>query len=145
MSAMSSPIRDRLPLLSITRQLLRRYDLSVSLQPEDRAQFLALLAAPLRASIVPSQTAPGAGWKRRINRFWHPVDLHTTHAVVQYLQLADAMGISRKAELVPPRPRDTAALDATLGPGWEQHPVAVIHPAPMFRYKAWDARPAGWP
>jgi heptosyltransferase-3 len=49
------------------------------------------------------------------------------------LRLADALGIDRVPELVCPR---GAAIDAP------NEPYAVIHAAPMFRYKQWTAD--GW-
>jgi len=122
------------PLL---RRLMGRYDLSVSLQPEDRAQWLALLASRRRASIVPPEGQPGASWKRAINHFWHPVDLHETHAVEQYLRLGDALGIARVTALVPPRTADTRRLDALPGLGDASRPYAILHPSPMYRYKSW--------
>jgi heptosyltransferase-3 len=56
------------------------------------------------------------------------------HRVEEMLRLADALGIGRVAELVPPKPEP-----------FERAPAgdyAVIHAAPMFRYKQWTKE--GW-
>ena len=50
------------------------------------------------------------------------------------LRLADALGIARVPELVSPRAAEAGERPAS--------PYAVIHAAPMFRYKQWTAR--GW-
>src|SRR5436189_5320210 len=50
------------------------------------------------------------------------------------LRLADALGVPRMSELVCP----AAAPLENIPAG----PYAVIHAAPMFRYKRWT--PAGW-
>lgn len=136
------PMPRRIGAAWVGRHLLGTYDLSVSLQPEDRAQFLGLAAARKRASIVPVAGHPGARWKRMINQYTTPVDLHTTHAVIQYLQLADALGVPRVTALVPPRPIDAQALqERLLGLGLEGH-YAVVHPRAMYRYKNWTLE--GW-
>lgn len=129
--------RRKAPLWPLLRRLWRRYDWSVSLQPEDRAQFLGFAAAPRRASIVPPPGQPGARWKRWFNRASHHVDLHETHAVEQYLRLVDAMGLPRSTTLVPPQSPDDAALSRVLGADWALRPYAVVHASPMYRYKAW--------
>ena len=56
------------------------------------------------------------------------------HRVEEMLRLADALGIARVPELVCPRAAETGDLPAG--------PYAVIHAAPMFRYKQWTA--SGW-
>lgn len=127
----------RAPIWPLIRRLWRRYDLAISLQPEDRGQFLALLAAPRRASIVPPAGMPGARWKRWLNQAWHPVDLHDTHAREQYMRLLDAIGVPRDPTVVPPRASNDARLIAELGEGWSARSFAVVHPSPQFRYKAW--------
>jgi FlaA1/EpsC-like NDP-sugar epimerase len=55
------------------------------------------------------------------------------HRVPEILRLADALGVPGIAEVVPPKARPTHRPD---------RPYAVIHAAPMFRYKRWTAE--GW-
>ena len=57
------------------------------------------------------------------------------HQVEQVLRLADALGIARVPEVVCP----AAAEPQGIAPGEN---YAVIHAAPMFRYKQWTAE--GW-
>ncbi|MGH6664743.1 MAG: glycosyltransferase family 9 protein, partial [Pseudolabrys sp.] len=56
------------------------------------------------------------------------------HRVEENLRLADLLGIVRMPEVVCPRPRDASGAPAG--------PYAVIHAAPMFRYKQWTK--SGW-
>jgi heptosyltransferase-3 len=56
------------------------------------------------------------------------------HRVEEMLRLVDALGIARVPQLVCPRPRNADGLPAG--------DYAVIHAAPMFRYKQW--RKDGW-
>jgi len=60
--------------------------------------------------------------------------VESVHRVEQMLRLADILGIPRVAELVCP----VAAAPEKIPVG----PYAMIHAAPMFRYKQWT--PAGW-
>lgn len=122
--------------LKLAWRILRRYQLAISTLSSDRSQILAWLAAPRRVGVVPEAGQPGTRWKRRLMDAWTPVDLHVTHAVVQYLRLADALGIPRVAQLVPPRPASPVAV---MAPGAA---YAVVHPSPMYRYKAWPD--GGW-
>ena len=56
------------------------------------------------------------------------------HRVEEILRLADVLGIARVPDLVCPRARDLDQLPAG--------DYAVIHAAPMFRYKQWTTN--GW-
>jgi heptosyltransferase-3 len=122
----------------LIRRLWRQYDLAVNLQPEDRGHFLALVASARRVSIVPPRGHPGWRWKRWLSTFAVPVDLHQTHAVIQYLQLVDALGLPRSTRLVPPSAASAslASLPALRSVDLGRR-YAVVHPSPMYRYKAW--------
>jgi lipopolysaccharide heptosyltransferase III len=117
--------------LALAARLWRKYDLAISTQTGDRPTFFAVAAGRLR--IAPAdQTFNG-----RLKRAW----LHRSvpfarqaHRVEQILQLADAAGIARVPQLVAPRPR--------VFDGMPAGDYAVIHAAPMFRYKLWTAE--GW-
>lgn len=128
--------------LKLFWRIFRRYDLAVCTLYNDRPQLYALAAAPLRASVIPPPNQPGAGWKRRLSKYSVMLNLREIHAAEQYLRLADAMQIPRMPEVVPPHPPSEASLDALLGAGWRQRRYVVLHPAPMYRYKAWTAK--GW-
>lgn len=117
--------------LSLLPRIFRGYDLAISTLYSDRPHLYALLAAPRRAGVI-AAGEPGARWKRWLTR--HPADLDSSrHTVEQYLQLADALGIARVPEVVPPH----AMLDDALASETRAQPYAVVHPTPMYAYKAW--------
>jgi heptosyltransferase-3 len=122
--------------------LRRRYDLAVCTTYNDRPHLIALWAARRRVAVMPGPGEPGRWWKQALAQGQAPCDSLDTHTVVQYLQLADALGIARSYDVVPPRPPAGAADPlARLLPG-RTRPYAVVHPAPMFTYKQWSL--AAW-
>lgn len=111
--------------------LWRKYDLAISTQSGDRPTGFAVIAGRRRAGLLEPNL------NGRVKR--HLLDHGMTvaggiHRVEEMLRLADLLGIARVSELVPPRAREFEALP--LGD------YAVIHAAPMFRYKQWTK--AGW-
>ena len=117
--------------LTLAARLWRKYDLAISTQSGDRPMFFAGIAGRMRVALVES-TSNG-----RIKRaFLHRSVPYVAgvHRVEQILRLADALGVARVPDLVPPRPDNSA--DAPAGP------YAVVHAAPMFRYKQWTG--SGW-
>jgi len=124
------------------KQIFRRYDLSISTLAGDRPIIYALLAAPKRISIVPPQRWQDS-WKRWLVQAWTELDDHNTHTVVQYLRLADLLGIKRCYEIVPPQlPGSANTLDNLLPFSWQKQDFAVLHLAPMWNYKRWTIK--GW-
>ena len=121
--------------LRLLRRVLRRYDLAVTVQANDRGHALAWLAGRRRVGIVPDRTRRSA-WKRGSCARWTVLDNVYTHTVVQNLRLTDALGIPRCHEVVPPSPR---ALASDMIPSV---PYAVVHAFPMWRYKRWVRE--GW-
>lgn len=129
--------------LALAGRIARRYDLAVCTLPSDRPQLLAFAAAPRRAAIVPEEGARGARWKRALAQSWTPVATRITHAAIQYLRLADVLGIPRHWDPVAPRPLPAEAPPSALAAMQDAaQPYAVLHPVPMFRYKAWTVE--GW-
>jgi heptosyltransferase-3 len=122
--------------LALAARLWRRYDLAISALYNDRPHLWAWVASAHRAGVVPARGRPGAWWKRRSCEAWCELELGEVHALEQYLRLVDALGIERAAEVVPPRP-DTPSAPAASGAAY-----AVLHPSPLFRYKAWTL--GGW-
>ncbi len=119
--------------LALARRLWRRYDLAVAVTNSDRAHYAAWIAGRERAAVGSARTR----WKHWLLKtivIHEPARLHT---VVQSLLLADALGIARVPEVVPPRPADDSVLDAVLGAQWRNRPYVVLHPQPLYRYKAW--------
>jgi heptosyltransferase III len=116
--------------LSLGAQLFRRYDLAVSTQSGDRPTGFAIAAGRARVAPVP------ADFNGRVKQALLTRSIAVTpglHRVEEMLRLADALGIARVPELVCPRGTGVDAPDA---------PYAVIHAAPMFRYKQWTMQ--GW-
>lgn len=128
--------------LRFLQRLWRRYDLAVGTQHNDRPWLYTLAAARRRVLMVPPLALPGARLKRALSDGWCEIAMGRDHAVQTYLQLADVLGLPRCAEVVPPVPDSDAALCALLGERWMHRPLAVVHPSPMYRYKAWTT--AGW-
>jgi len=117
--------------LALAARLWRKYDLAISTQTGDRPTFFAVVAGRVRIAPVNST------FNGRLKRAWlHRSVFHAggVHRVEQILRLADVLGIARVPLLVCPRPR---AFDG-LPPG----DYAVIHAAPMYRYKQWTE--SGW-
>jgi heptosyltransferase-3 len=117
--------------LALATRLWRGYDLAISTQSGDRPTGFAIIAGRLR--VAPVESRFGGRLKRTL--------LHRSvaaaggvHRVEQMLRLADALGIARVPELVTPRARDMVAPPSG--------DYAVIHAAPMFRYKQWTK--SGW-
>lgn len=135
-------LRERAPLGETLKALggPRRYDLALSTLYNDRPHLLAWWSAPRRANVLPPPGEPGRRWKRLLSQ--HTAGLEPVHTVVQYLRLADALGIARCADVVPPQPADEGTVERWLGPGWRARPHAVVHPAPLYEYKAWTLE--GW-
>ncbi|MBS0246927.1 MAG: glycosyltransferase family 9 protein [Proteobacteria bacterium] len=117
--------------LALAARLWRRYDLAISTQSGDRPTFFAAVAG--RLCVAPVEAGAKGTFKRRLQH--RTVELAPgVHRVEEMLRLADALGIEREPRLVPPR--------ASPVDGLPDGPYAVIHAAPMFRYKQWTA--AGW-
>ncbi|HKS86916.1 MAG TPA: glycosyltransferase family 9 protein [Pseudolabrys sp.] len=121
--------------LRLAARLWRSYDIAVSTQSGDRPTLFAFVAGGRRIGV----TSPEDPWlaqnvKRATLQTAVPA-AERLHRVEQMLQLADALGISRIAELVGPAPSDTSHI---VNGGT----FAVIHAAPMFAYKEWT--PDGW-
>jgi heptosyltransferase-3 len=123
--------------LRLAAALWRRYDLAVSALYNDRPHLWAFVASRHRAGVVPPRNHPGARWKRWLTSAWVELELGQLHAVEQYLRIADAIGIERVPEVVPPR-----RAGADTAESRDTRPYAVVHPSPLYRYKAWTID--GW-
>ncbi|MEJ2378723.1 MAG: glycosyltransferase family 9 protein, partial [Pseudolabrys sp.] len=117
--------------LALAARLWRNYDLAVSTQCGDRPTFFAVVAG--RRAVAPVELTSNGRFKRAFLHRGIPY-VSGIHRVEEMLRLADLIGIARAPALVAPRPR---ALD-----GLPAGDYAVIHAAPMFRYKQWTKD--GW-
>lgn len=126
------PVRPTaLQSLALAARLFRRYDLAVSTQSGDRPSFFATVAGHVR--VGPFEQKIGGRLKRLGLTRGVPYE-PGVHRVEEVLRLADLIGIARVPELVAPMPRSIQAPT--------EHDYAVIHAAPMFRYKQWTK--SGW-
>ena len=117
--------------LALALRLWNRYDLAVSTQCGDRPTFFASISGRVR--VGPFEPTATGRLKRLVYRRSVPYAAGA-HRVEEILRLADLLGIARAAELVcpsAPTPEDIPAGN-----------YAVIHAAPMFRYKQWTTN--GW-
>ena len=115
---------------ALAARMLGRYDLAVSTQSGDRPTGFAVLAA--RQRVAPVEDRLGGRIKRALLTRSVASDPRA-HRVEAILRLADALGIARVGEVVPPQGRQADRPQADY---------AVIHAAPMFTYKRWTA--VGW-
>src|SRR4051794_13271692 len=119
--------------LALLRRLWRRYDLALSTQSGDRPTLFAWAAGRRSVGFVERQ-----GIAARFK--WLALDFPVLvagglHRVNDVLRLAEAIGVAPVAEVVVPN----GPARPGLAP---DRPYAVIHAAPMFRYKRWTAD--GW-
>jgi heptosyltransferase III len=120
--------------LALIGRLFKRYDLAISTQPGDRPTFFAIVAGRTHAGLVDAAGPKlGRALKGRVLHRSIPA-VPDIHRVEQALRLADALGIARVPQVVCP-----ADAPLTFSPGDN---TAVIHAAPMFRYKEWTHE--GW-
>jgi heptosyltransferase III len=120
--------------LRLMRRLRKRYDLAISTQSGDRPTVFALIAGRTHAGIVSEDGKIGSALKRWVLHYEAPT-VANSHRVEQALLLADALGIARVPEVVCP----AAATSEEVCPG---NDYAVVHAAPMYRYKQWTKE--GW-
>src|SRR2546423_9558571 len=119
--------------LALLRPLWRSYDLALSTQSGDRPTLFAWVAGRRTVGFVDAQ-----GMAARIK--WLALDFPVLdagglHRVEDVLRLARAIGVSPVSEVIAPK--------GLMRPGIvPDRPYAVIHAAPMFRYKRWTAD--GW-
>ena len=116
--------------LALAAKLWKCYALAVTTQSGDRPTMFALAAG--RAHAGPVEARLSGTVKRWMLRRNVPVATGV-HRVEEMLRLVDALGIARVPELVCPESAASAVPDT---------PYAVVHAAPMFRYKRWTRE--GW-
>jgi heptosyltransferase-3 len=119
--------------LALAIRLARRYALAISTQGGDRPVFFAIIAGSV--SIAPGGAATLMDRIKRALLTRSAPDRPGRHRVHEVLGLAQLLGISPAAQVVTPSgvPRAGVVPDGDY---------AVMHPAPMYRYKRWTAD--GW-
>jgi len=117
--------------LRLATRLWNQYALAISTQSGDRPTLFAWIAGRHRVGPV----GPGLSGALRQGILDRSVPLAKgVHRVEEVLRLADVLGIARVPDVVCP---GSAGPLAPL-----RKPYAVIHAAPMFRYKQWTRD--GW-
>ena len=119
---------------ALVARIFKRYDLAVSTQTGDRPTFFALLAGRSHAGVVTGKSGLGHRFKRVMLHRSVPEDIGI-HSVEQMLRLVDLLGIARVPEVVCPA---GGAIDPIAPRGR----YAVIHAAPLQRYRRWTRE--GW-
>jgi heptosyltransferase III len=117
--------------LRLAALLWNRYELAISTQSGDRPTLFAWIAGQRHLGPV-DPGLRGALRRQLLNRSIPPAP--GVHRVEEVLQLADALGIGRVSEVV--CPQDDSLHNVP------DEPFAIVHAAPMFRYKQWT--PVGW-
>jgi heptosyltransferase-3 len=121
--------------LSLMAQLWKKYDLAVSTQSGDRPTAFAVAAGRTHLGLTASNGSRIGGALKRYALHFSTPAVEQIHRVEQMLRLVDALGIDRIPELVCPAP-------SADGQRLPDESYAVIHAAPMFRYKQWTRE--GW-
>jgi heptosyltransferase-3 len=120
--------------LRLMAQLCKRYDLAVSTQSGDRPTTFAVVAGRSHVGMVDADQAKLGSVLKRYVLHRSVAVADDVHRVEQMLRIADALGVARVPQVVCP-----AAAAETIATGQR---YAVIHAAPMFRYKQWTRD--GW-
>ena len=116
---------------TVLRKVWRAYDLAISTQSGDRPTLFAWGAGRHSVGFVDPSGLMSALKRVALDE---PVPIAADlHRVTEVLQLAAAIDVPAVAEVVPPKAQAVQRPD---------RPYAVIHAAPMFRYKRWTEE--GW-
>ncbi len=121
--------------LQLVLRLWKRYDLAISTQSGDRPAFFAFTAGRTHAGLTSAEGPKIGGAIKRFALHRSIPAAENIHRVEQMLRLTDMLGIARVPELV--CPAGATLPQISLGESY-----AVIHAAPMFRYKEWTRE--GW-
>jgi heptosyltransferase-3 len=130
-----------LQLLRLCARIIGRYQLAISPMGSDRLVSFARIASR-RCVAMLDATATKERWKRWAVTAWVPRDADQQQ-VLRHMNIADALGIERACEIVPPF--DAAApalLDEHVPFDWRTEPYAVLHPSTHATRKRWTLD--GW-
>ncbi len=126
---------------ALIRRLWRQYDLAVIAETGDRPHLYGWIAAARRTGLLPPQ-AGKRWWKRRLLAQGVTATAHEPRFEA-YGRLAGAMELDYHSAVVAPT---AGVLSQQLSDWLSFDPVrsryAILHLAPRFRYKRWNAE--GW-
>jgi len=131
---------DRRPNLAEHLRLLwrlwRNYDLSISTMTNDRATLYARIGGKHAVGAI--DAGAKHQWKRRLLTQYAETEIVNTHTVLNYLRLADLLGIQRSREVVVGwQAMNITTVRAAIPFDLEVQPFVVLHAYPMYMYKAW--------
>lgn len=122
--------------LSLLWSLWRSYDLAVSTMTNDRATLYARIGG--KRAIGAIDAGAKHQWKRNLLSQYSETDVVSTHTVLNYLRLADLLGIQRCQEVVVGWKLENRELVQSRIPfDVEVESYVVLHAYPMYIYKAW--------
>ena len=126
---------------ALLRNLWRGYDLAVIAETGDRPHLYGWAAARRRVGLLPPQT--GKRWWKRPLLAHGVTSLEGEPRIDAYARLSQAIGLQYLHAVVAP----TAGTSMSQLGGWlgfdpARERYAVLHLAPRFRYKRWNAE--GW-
>ncbi len=126
---------------SLLRKLWRNYDMAVIAETGDRPHLYGWAAARQRVGLLPPQ-AGKRWWKRPL--LTHGVtSIASEPRIHAYRRLSQVMGVQYLEEVVAPNAGVSMdQLGGWLGFDPARQRYAVLHLAPRFRYKRWNAK--GW-
>jgi heptosyltransferase-3 len=133
--------------LRLLWRLWRGYDLAVSTMTNDRATLYARIGGKHAVGAI--DAGAKHQWKRRLLSQYSETEIVNTHTVLNYLRLADLLGIERCQEVVVGwQAENVLSVRARIPFDMEMQPYVVLHAYPMYLYKAWRQEAwielAGW-
>jgi heptosyltransferase-3 len=133
--------------LCLLWRLWRGYDLAVSTMTNDRATLYARIGGKHAVGAI--DAGAKHQWKRRLLSQYSETEIVNTHTVLNYLRLADLLGIQRCQEVVVGwQAKNVLSVRARIPFDMEVQPYVVLHAYPMYLYKAWRQEAwielAGW-
>jgi heptosyltransferase-3 len=121
----------------------RKYDLSISALPSDRATIYAWLTGKFRIGLLEEKA--NQGWKKNLLNNWIAFDNINTHTVSMTLKLSNLFGLPPQFNVgVAWTKNDKNIVDGMLKSNaiQENQTYAVLHTYPKFSYKMWNTE--GW-
>lgn len=122
--------------LRLLLRLWRGYDLAISTMTNDRATLYARIGGKHAVGAI--DAGAKHQWKRNLLSQYSETEIVNTHTILNYLRLADLVGVQRCHEVVVGwHAAHIAAVRAAIPFDLEVQPYVVLHAYPMYAYKAW--------
>lgn len=122
--------------LHLLWQLWRSFDLAISTMTNDRATLYARIGG--KHAVGALDAGAKHQWKRNLLSQYSETEIVNTHTVLNYLRLADLLGIQRCQEVVMGwKAENIESVRSMIPFDVEVEPYVVLHAFPMYIYKAW--------